>query len=66
MKDITEMTAVEMAVGLMEGDAATLKAGYTKANAVLAVADFKGLTAEQAETLGEAIDFIVEKEVLYL
>lgn len=37
--------AVRMARDLMRGDAATFKAGYTKENAALAVADVFGVDA---------------------
>ena len=43
MKDITEMTARELLVGLMRGDRATLKQGYGPKAATLAVCDLQNI-----------------------
>lgn len=51
MQDIMDMTPLDLARGLMEGDPATFKVGYSQENAVLAVQDLHKLTDEEADEL---------------
>lgn len=47
--------AVDLARGLMEGDADSLKAGYTAENALLAVEEVFNLSREQFQAVGASI-----------
>lgn len=54
-------TPKELALGLMKGDPATFKAGYTAANAALAAQDVFGLSdAETAELRRELEPAIID------
>jgi hypothetical protein len=45
------LTNEELALGLMKGDAASFKAGYSAKNAVLAVQELRGLSEPEAAAL---------------
>jgi hypothetical protein len=48
--------AVEVGFGLMRGDPATHKAGYTGGNATLAVRDLYALTTEETDRVAAVLD----------
>jgi hypothetical protein len=47
---------IEVAFGLMRGDPASFKAGYTAPNAVLAVRDLYELSTEETDRVAAAVD----------
>lgn len=62
----TAKAAEALARGLMKGDAATFKAGYTADNAAIAAAEVFALDTEGVETLATSLDADVRlvKQVL--